>query len=111
MATRHLGETLDIHTSSRNLIFPHHENEIAIAEALTGKSLAKYWLHSELVLVDGKMILSGETVDTEKPGGKVDNRISWQPLPDGRVRQLWETSADKGRTWATSFDGYYTRQK
>ncbi len=56
MATRHLGETLDIHTSSRNLIFPHHENEIAIAEALTGKSLAKYWLHSELVLVDGKMM-------------------------------------------------------
>jgi hypothetical protein len=62
-------------------------------------------------LVDGKMVLSGETVDAEKPGGKVDNRITWQPLPDGRVRQLWETSADKGRTWATSFDGYYTRQK
>ncbi len=54
MATRHLGATLDIHTSSRNLIFPHHENEIAIAEALTGKPLARCWLHSELVLVDGK---------------------------------------------------------
>jgi cysteinyl-tRNA synthetase len=56
MATRNLGETLDIHTSSRNLIFPHHENEIAIAEALTGKPLARYWLHSELVLVEGKMM-------------------------------------------------------
>ena len=56
MATRRLGETLDIHTASRNLIFPHHENEIAIAEALTGKPLARYWLHSELVLVDGKMM-------------------------------------------------------
>jgi cysteinyl-tRNA synthetase len=56
MSTRYLGETLDIHTSSRNLIFPHHENEIAIAEALTGKPLAKYWLHSELLLVDGKMM-------------------------------------------------------
>lgn len=54
MAHRNLGETLDIHTSSRNLIFPHHENEIAISEALTEKTLAKYWLHSELVLVDGK---------------------------------------------------------
>jgi cysteinyl-tRNA synthetase len=54
MATRNLGATMDIHTSSRNLIFPHHENEIAIAEALTGKPLANYWLHSELVLVDGK---------------------------------------------------------
>ncbi len=54
MATRNLGATMDIHTSSRNLIFPHHENEIAIAETLTGKPLANYWLHSELVLVDGK---------------------------------------------------------
>jgi len=54
MSIQHLGETMDIHTSSRDLIFPHHENEIAIAEALTGKPLAKYWLHSELLLVDGK---------------------------------------------------------
>ncbi|MBV5305364.1 MAG: cysteine--tRNA ligase [Desulfobulbaceae bacterium] len=56
MSTRYLGKTLDIHTSSRNLIFPHHENEIAIAEALTGKPLARYWLHSELLLIDGKMM-------------------------------------------------------
>jgi cysteinyl-tRNA synthetase len=54
MSTRYLGETMDIHTSSRDLIFPHHENEIAIAEALTGKPLSRYWLHSELLLVDGK---------------------------------------------------------
>ncbi len=58
MSTRYLGETLDIHTSSRDLIFPHHENEIAIAEALTGKPLANYWLHSELLLVDGKKMSS-----------------------------------------------------
>jgi len=49
---------MDVHTSSRNLIFPHHENEIAIAEALTGKPLANYWLHSELVLTDGKNMSS-----------------------------------------------------
>ncbi len=54
MSTRYLGETMDVHTASRNLIFPHHENEIAIAEALTGKPLARYWLHSEMLLVDGK---------------------------------------------------------
>ncbi len=58
MATRNLGSTMDVHTSSRNLIFPHHENEIAIAEALTGKPLANYWLHSELVLVNGKNMSS-----------------------------------------------------
>jgi cysteinyl-tRNA synthetase len=58
MATGFLGETLDIHTASRDLIFPHHENEVAIAEALTGKPLANYWLHSELLLVDGKKMSS-----------------------------------------------------
>ncbi len=58
MATRNLGPTMDIHTSSRNLIFPHHENEIAIAEALTGKPLANFWLHSELVLAGGKFMSS-----------------------------------------------------
>lgn len=54
MTMRYLGETMDIHTSGSNLIFPHHENENAIAGALTGKPLARYWLHSELLLVDGK---------------------------------------------------------
>ncbi|MGI9537471.1 MAG: cysteine--tRNA ligase [Desulfocapsaceae bacterium] len=58
MSTGYLGETLDIHTSSRDLMFPHHENEIAIAEALTGKQLARYWMHSELLLVEGKKMSS-----------------------------------------------------
>jgi hypothetical protein len=60
---------------------------------------------------DGKMILAGESIDAARPGVRVDNRISWQPLPDGRVRQLWETSTDKGATWITTFDGYYAKQK
>lgn len=71
MATRNLGATMDIHTSSRNLIFPHHENEIAIAEALTGKPLANYWLHSELVLVNGK-----------KMSGESDNNVTLKELLD-----------------------------
>lgn len=54
MTMHYLGDTMDIHTSGTNLIFPHHENENAIAESITGKSLAKYWLHSALVLVNGK---------------------------------------------------------
>ncbi len=54
MSMHHLGETMDIHTSGRELIFPHHENEIAIAESLTEKPLANYWLHSEQLLVDGR---------------------------------------------------------
>lgn len=67
MSTRYLGQTLDIHTASRDLIFPHHENEIAIAEAATGKKLANYWLHSELLLVNGKkMSLEAENIITLK---------------------------------------------
>ncbi len=54
MTTRYLGQTMDLHTASRDLIFPHHENENAIAQAMTGKPLARFWVHSEVVLVDGK---------------------------------------------------------
>jgi cysteinyl-tRNA synthetase len=56
MAMKYLGETYDIHTSSRELVFPHHENEIAIATAVTGKPLAKYWVHCDRVLLDGKKV-------------------------------------------------------
>jgi cysteinyl-tRNA synthetase len=49
MAVKYLGETFDIHTGSMDLIFPHHENDIAISEALTGKPIANYWIHNELV--------------------------------------------------------------
>ena len=54
MATKYLGETFDIHAGGTDLVFPHHENEIAQAEALTGKPFARYWLHSEHLLVNGQ---------------------------------------------------------
>jgi cysteinyl-tRNA synthetase len=54
MAMSLLGETYDIHMSGSDLIFPHHENTIAISEALTGKPPAHCWLHNELVMVEGK---------------------------------------------------------
>jgi len=53
MATKYLGETFDIHMGGKDLIFPHHENEIAQAEAATGKPFARYWLHNEWLTVDG----------------------------------------------------------
>ena len=54
MSTRYLGEEFDIHTSGSDILFPHNENEIAQCEALHGKGPARYWVHSELVLVGGK---------------------------------------------------------
>ena len=61
MSMKYLGESFDIHTSGRELVFPHHENEIAIAKAITGKPLAKYWIHCDRVLVDGKKVNGKET--------------------------------------------------
>ena len=54
MARAQLGDRFDIHTGSTDLIFPHNENEIAQSRALSGRPGARYWLHSELVLVGGK---------------------------------------------------------
>jgi cysteinyl-tRNA synthetase len=54
MVRERLGDTIDIHTGGADLIFPHHENEIAQSEAVTGKPLANYWLHNGMVKVDGE---------------------------------------------------------
>jgi cysteinyl-tRNA synthetase len=55
MSTKYLKtETMDIHAGGRDLIFPHHENEIAQAEALTGKPFAKYWIHHGLLTINGQ---------------------------------------------------------
>ena len=54
MALDTLGETIDIHGGGRDLLFPHHENEIAQSEALTGKMLAKYWTHCGLIKINGE---------------------------------------------------------
>lgn len=54
MAMKYLGETLDIHAGGVDLIFPHHENEIAQSEAITGKQFVRYWLHAEHLMVEGQ---------------------------------------------------------
>jgi cysteinyl-tRNA synthetase len=52
MSMKHLGETIDIHAGGNDLIFPHHENEIAQSEAATGKEFAHYWLHFGFLNID-----------------------------------------------------------
>ena len=53
MIRRRLGDTIDIHGGGGDLVFPHHENEIAQSEVLTGEPLANYWLHNGMVRVNG----------------------------------------------------------
>lgn len=54
MAKNILGDTIDIHAGGSDLVFPHHENEIAQSEALTGKTFANYWMHSAFVNVNNE---------------------------------------------------------
>jgi cysteinyl-tRNA synthetase len=54
MASKYLGESFDIHAGGEDLVFPHHENEIAQSEGATGKPLARYWLHNGFVTVNGE---------------------------------------------------------
>ncbi|BBO89357.1 cysteine--tRNA ligase [Desulfosarcina ovata] len=86
MSMHYLGDNYDIHCAGRELVFPHHENEIAIAGALTGKSLARYWIHCDRVLVDGKKV--AETGD----------RLTVQSLLDmgfsGREIRYWLISVN-----------------
>lgn len=54
MSRHYIGDTIDIHGGGQDLIFPHHENEIAQSEAATGKPLANYWMHNGYINIDNK---------------------------------------------------------
>jgi hypothetical protein len=78
------------------------------------KSWRQVWVDStgsvlelEGGLRDGKMVLEGTANDAD--GTRVLHRITWSPLPDGTVRQHWQTSRDGAKTWSDAFDGLYKR--
>ncbi len=54
MANKYLGKTIDIHSGGKDLVFPHHENEIAQSEAANGQPFAKYWMHNGFINVDNE---------------------------------------------------------
>ncbi|MEW9502695.1 cysteine--tRNA ligase [Jeotgalibacillus marinus] len=54
LARKYLGDTIDIHAGGQDLAFPHHENEIAQSEAITGKSFANYWMHNGYINIDNE---------------------------------------------------------
>jgi cysteinyl-tRNA synthetase len=54
MSMKSLGETFDIHAGGVDLVFPHHENEIAQSEGATGKQFVRYWVHAEFLMVEGQ---------------------------------------------------------
>ncbi len=54
MSRKYLGEQIDIHAGGEDLIFPHHENEIAQSEAANGKEFARYWMHNAFLNIDNR---------------------------------------------------------
>ncbi|WP_414583510.1 cysteine--tRNA ligase [Scytonema sp. PCC 10023] len=112
MVRDRLGETIDIHAGGEDLKFPHHENEIAQSEAVTGKPLARYWLHNGMVKVDG-----------EKMSKSLGNFITIRELLDQGVDPMVvrlfvlgahytkpidftdEAIADKTNSWQTLKEG------
>jgi cysteinyl-tRNA synthetase len=68
MASRYLGEGFDIHGGGLDLVFPHHENEVAQSEGATGETFARYWLHNGMVNLSGEKMAksTGQIVDLEE---------------------------------------------
>ena len=60
MARKYLGDTIDIHAGGEDLQFPHHENEIAQSESLTGKPFANYWMHNGMINIENKKMSKSE---------------------------------------------------
>jgi hypothetical protein len=91
------------------------------ANGSTGRSINAYhaargkwvqaWVGGGSILLlegsygDGKMVLAGRNFSGGKP---MNDRVTWSRLPEGKVRQLWEQSADEGKTWTVAFDGIYS---
>ena len=106
MSTTHLGETLDIHMGGQDLVFPHHENEIAQSEAATGEEFARFWLHVRLLETEGEKMSSSLgnfwTVETavEELGANVvrtfllstayDSRQTYSEATVEEARERWE---------------------
>ena len=64
MSMKYLGDNYDIYASSRELVFPHHENVNAMAAAITGKPLARFWMHCDRILIDGKKVDENDSAYT-----------------------------------------------
>jgi len=75
MSWRYLGETFDIHGGGTDLIFPHHENEVAQSLcAFPGSQFARYWVHNGMLLVDGEKMANPSAI-SQRCGTRCDARL------------------------------------
>jgi L-cysteine:1D-myo-inositol 2-amino-2-deoxy-alpha-D-glucopyranoside ligase len=111
LALREIGETVDIHGGGRDLVFPHHECEAAQSEAVTGKPLARHWMHAGMVGLDGeKMSKSlGNLVFVEDLLDKSEPAVVRLALLSHHYREDWEwrdeeidIAADRLDSWRSA---------
>jgi cysteinyl-tRNA synthetase len=105
MAHSFFGDTHDIQTGGADLIFPHHENAIAISRAVTGKPPARFWVHHELVMVDGKKPVEGQEADPHAI------RSLMQKGYTGREIRYWLISHHHSRPLSFSYGKLDTARK
>ncbi len=110
MSRKHLGDTFDIHGGGADLIFPHHENEIAQSEAYTGKPFVRYWVHNGFITVDKeKMSKSlGNFFTIKEILNKFDAEVIRFFLLSTHYRSPIEFSDEQLRESELSIDRYYT---
>lgn len=110
MSMKHLGETFDIHGGGADLIFPHHENELAQSEAFTGKTFVNYWIHNGFITVDKeKMSKSlGNFFTIDEILDKFDPEVVRVFLLQTHYRSPIEFSDEQLREAEASIDRYYT---
>jgi cysteinyl-tRNA synthetase len=110
MSIKHLGESFDIHGGGADLIFPHHENEIAQSEAFTGKPFARYWVHNGFITIDKeKMSKSlGNFFTLEEVLDKFDPEVVRFFLLSTHYRSPIEFSDEQLREAESSIDRYYS---
>ncbi|MFP4475836.1 MAG: cysteine synthase [Desulfatibacillaceae bacterium] len=111
LAMKYLGEDFDVHVGSRDLVFPHHENEQAIARALTGKSLARYWLQCDRVYAEGgKMgaggarVTVGDLMDRGCSGREIRFFLLWRHYR--KPLDLDETTLENARAGLRRLDRF-----
>ncbi|SPQ00756.1 Cysteine--tRNA ligase (modular protein) [Candidatus Sulfobium mesophilum] len=110
MSLKHLGETFDIHGGGADLIFPHHENEIAQSESYTGRPFVRYWVHNGFITVDKeKMSKSlGNFFTIQEILNKFDAEAVRFFLLSTHYRSPIEFSDEQLREAEASIDRYYT---
>ncbi|MCG2722419.1 MAG: cysteine--tRNA ligase [Thermodesulfovibrionales bacterium] len=110
MSLKHLGESFDIHGGGADLLFPHHENEIAQSEAFTGTPFAKYWVHNGFITIDKeKMSKSlGNFFTIREVLDKFDPEVLRFFLLSTHYRSPIEFSDEQLREAESSIDRYYT---